>query len=381
MRFLFFQIKEVCYDSYSYFSNSLANALMSLGHQVQFFRVKEHPLDEIESCLSDSYDLILDFNSDLPKLEFEEGGYFLDAFQAPFYDVILDHPLYHHNSLKQKLRDFHVLCLDENHKKYIESYYPHIASVHLLPMTGSAFHANRIPSRKRKIPLLFSGTYTPLSAIEEAIQNIPPLQREDSFSLIEMLKANPLLPIEQAVKELNSPNVLEEFFPLHVTSFFLVDSYMRSYLREQWLRLLLNAGLPIQIYGCDWEKADFYQSHSSHFKEAVSFSETFSLFANSQILLNQMPLFHRGYHDRIFSGMFNGAVICSDSNPLLEPILKDQETAICYSLNQLEALPDRLFSALENPDRLDAMADAAFSLVESAHSWLHRAETFLSFIS
>lgn len=147
-KFLLFQIKPVCYNSYTYFSDAIAKELISLGNSVEIFSSKKESLTAMERFTGQSFDAILDFNSELPKLKMEDDSYFLDRIDAPFYDVILDHPLYHHEMLKQKIKNFHVLCLDENHKKYIETCYPHISSVHVWSMTGED-----IAPRPEGIPL------------------------------------------------------------------------------------------------------------------------------------------------------------------------------------------------------------------------------------
>ena len=129
--FLLFQIKSVCYDSYTYFSNAVAKELISAGHSVEIFSLAKEPIAAMERYVGSTFDAILDFNSELSRLQMDDGTFFLDQINAPFYNVILDHPLYHHDMLKQKIKNFHILCLDENHKTYIETNYPHIASVHV----------------------------------------------------------------------------------------------------------------------------------------------------------------------------------------------------------------------------------------------------------
>ena len=44
MKFLIFEMKTVCYNSYLYFGDSLGDALAKLGHEVEYFKVDEDRL-------------------------------------------------------------------------------------------------------------------------------------------------------------------------------------------------------------------------------------------------------------------------------------------------------------------------------------------------
>ena len=91
--FLIFSIKPVCYNSYLYFADSLAKALRDCGAEIEFFSSAKEPLESMERLANQTFDAIFDFNSELPRVKMDDGSYFLDQIHAPFYDIILDHPL------------------------------------------------------------------------------------------------------------------------------------------------------------------------------------------------------------------------------------------------------------------------------------------------
>ena len=183
-KILIFALKDVCYNSYLYFEDKLGEMLRTLGCDVTFFRAKNEPLAHLEKFCDATFDAMFEFNSDLPKIKMDDGSYFLDHIHAPFFDVLLDHPLYHHDMLKQQLMNFHVICLDENHKNYILQNYPHIKSVHVCSMTGEEI-LPAVPMEKRPVPVLFSGTYTPPAEVWNAIETCPPFLGDDIKKLID----------------------------------------------------------------------------------------------------------------------------------------------------------------------------------------------------
>ena len=51
------------------------------------------------------YRLLLDFNSTITRMVEEDGTPVLDKIDGPFFDYILDHPLFHYNCLNANLKN------------------------------------------------------------------------------------------------------------------------------------------------------------------------------------------------------------------------------------------------------------------------------------
>lgn len=377
MKFLFFQLKTVSYDSYTYFSGQLAAGLRSHGHETVFFRAAEEPLTAMERFSGQTFDAVIDFNSDLPKVRMDDDRYFLDTIHAPFYDVILDHPLYHHDMLKQELTNFHVVCLDQNHRRYIRENYPHIRSVTVIPMTGSPA-LPEIPFPEKKPVLLFTGSYTSSAEVLAAIGQLPPFLQDDIRSIIRCMQSDPSLTMEDAVKNLFADTIVTELLPLHMQSFFLADTYLRAYYREEALRLLVSSGLPIRICGNGYEKALFFDKSSGIFIPECTFTETFTLMSQSMLCLNILPLFKNGVHDRIFSAMLNGSAVLSDGSEWISEHLRPGTELFLYRLDTLDTLPELVHELLSDPVRLQTVADAGKKEAFLHHTWQERTLAFLS---
>lgn len=137
-KYLILQLQQACYNSYTYFTGQIARVLRARGHEVIVFSSAKRPIQTLEQFAGAHFDAVIDCNSGAPRLMMEKGGYFFDSIDAPFFNLLLDHPLYHHDSLKCGLKNYHVRCLDENHAAYVRKYYPHIKSVGLWIATGSS---------------------------------------------------------------------------------------------------------------------------------------------------------------------------------------------------------------------------------------------------
>lgn len=378
-KFLILQIQEVCYNSYTYFSSMIAKQLRDLGHEVLIFSTAKEPLETIEQFAGRSFDAVIDCNSGVPRLMMEEGGFFLDQIDAPFFNLLLDHPLYHHDSLKCELKNYHVRCLDENHAAYLRRYYPHLKSVGLWTATGSSVsdmpdadaRAPLLPIGKREIPVLFCGTYTDPQEVMHAINELPDFIQHDLTLIISELLANSSQTIEGAIRSLGDSldSFLPEKMPLFVQSCFLADTYVRACRRRELILAADRAGLPLWLVGSDWEKLRLPARSPISLHPGVPYTESFSLMAHSRLTLNLMPEFKAGFHDRIFAAMLNGSVAVTDPSTRLLQEFTDEKELLFYDVTKFDESCERLRKILEKPRMLQQIADQGLTAANERFTW------------
>lgn len=381
-KILIFQLKNVCYNSYTYFESKIGEGLKYAGYDVTYFQVgRDGVLSDIEQFIGQDFDLMLEFNSDLPKIFMEDGSHFLSQMNAPFIDFILDHPLYHHDMLKQPLDNFYVCCMDDNHRRYILEHYPHIRQVLTLPMTGEEYTPG-IPFCKRMLPLLFSGTYTSTSDVWNAIETCPPFISRDIKQLIEIMLADASLPMEAAVKELAShtDSLIEANFALHMQAYFLVDTYLRSYLREKMVTALIDQHFPLALYGGNWEQMPCKNSASLTIHAGIPYDRSFELMANAKIVLNVMPLFKAGSHDRVVASMLNHSVSLTDTSLYLEEHFTNKKDIVLYSIDNVDSLLQAADQLLHDDTLAEEIAENGYQTASRYHTWKNRMDDLLPFI-
>lgn len=380
--FLLFQLKSVCYDSYIYFSNSVARELHAAGHQVEIFSAAKESLENMERFVDRHFDAIIDFNSDLPKLQMDDDTYFLDHIDAPFYDVILDHPLYHHDMLKHPVKNFHVLCLDENHKTYIENYYPHISSVHVWSLTGEDIYPADTSYPAKDIDLIFSGSYTDYRKVDESILAAPNFLGELTKKLISIMKDSPFLPQETALQQLlpELDEIVAEKFPLHMQACFLCDTWVRAWRRENILMQIAKTGLPLTLCGNGWRKSPLSGFENISIIDDTSFADTFKLFRTAKITLNIMPGFCKGTHDRIYSALLNHSLCLTDATAVLKQQFTDQKDICFYDILDTDALICQIQSLLSSPDKLKTITEEGYICAKENHTWKSRVAYLLTIL-
>ena len=382
-RFLIFAIKSVCYDSYLYFARSLAAALTGAGASVELFSTEKEPIEAMERFAGQAFDAVFDFNSALPRLEMEEGGYFLDLIDAPFYNLLLDHPLYHHDTLKQTIKNFHALCLDENHAGYVRQYYPHIRSASVFPMTGEDIGTGSAYPEKQ-IDVLFSGTYTDYREIERSMETCPPYIKDIVWQMVGLMQKDGSLTQEAALlrllPSLEEAEIIEETFPLHMQACFLCDSYLRAYKREKMLIKLAKEHIPLTLCGNGWRKSPLADFPQISIIDDTSFRDTFFLFRQSKIVLNLLPEFKCGTHDRVYSAMLNHGLCLTDASPYLKKEFEDGRELCFYDANDFSSLAKQARGLLSTPERIKEISQNGYFRAKESHSWQARAAYLLSLL-
>ena len=200
-KILLFQMNGIAYDSTRFFSSCLGKALENAGIEVTWFDFQRQTMKDLEALCGQSFDAVIDYNSKLPGAVLDDGTPFLNHIQAPFYNYILDHPVYHHANLSVLLENYHVICIDDDHNKYISKWYPHIKSVHTLSV-GAAKAENAVKSEQhRKEGILFPATYLNPRDYYELITALPDSMQKYTKAVLDCLLSDTHCTFEAAAMQ------------------------------------------------------------------------------------------------------------------------------------------------------------------------------------
>ena len=100
----------------------------------------------------------------------------------------------------------------------------------------------------------------------------------------------------------------------------------------------------------------------------------------SKIVLNQMSWFKDGATELIFNAMLQGAVSLTDDSIYLREVLTDGEDVVFYSLKELDKSPSIVGDLLQNPAKMQGIADRGYQAALAGHTWEHRAKLLLEAI-
>ena len=366
-KIIVFSSREICYQSSSFFANQMADAFEDLGFDVQVCEFDEHDdLDAVfQPLYGQKYRLLLDFNSTITRMVEEDGTPVLDKLDGPFFDYILDHPLFHYNCLNADLKNLNGIFLDEAQEAYVKRYYPRVKKT--LTMSLGATEA------------VTGGKKT--DKIYEMVDLSPEPLRSYMKELIEMRIEDPILPMEEGFGQLlktHGEDLPDDKFSLFMNAMYSVDAYIRDYFRKAAVDELVRAKIPVRLVGEGWEKYESCNETYVTREKAVVFGLSFEKIAHADVLLNVSPFFNHGAHDRIFAGMANHCTVLTDQNPYLKRILKDGEQVCMYSLKDIRTLSDYAAELLSNRALCRDIQNNAYVEFKQKYTWEEKAKQLLA---
>ena len=372
MKILLFQIRYLCHKSNELFVDNLAEEFEKLGHEVTKCNIIDSK--DMESVLNAlvglHFDAMIDFNSVLPSTEMEEGGYFLDKIDAPFYNYIVDHPLFHHDFLNIPLNNYNVICIDNNHYNYLNNYYPNIKNKFVQPLAPTKGMID-CEYEKRNMDILYPVSYMPFKKAEKMLLEgtsvkgqikLNDMEMRWAKDVVDIMLNNPSTAIEDAFTQVLKDSGLElekEDFKMALTRLHISDIYLRCYLREKMLDYLLEAGNRVTACGKDWELYDNKAGKLLEIYPDVSYTTAMQYMQNSKAVVNVTPGFKWAIHDRATSAMLNEALLLSD-NSIIE-----KETNAPYDFSPFKIKND---ATIWFDYKKDSMKEAAHLIKEKIDS-------------
>ncbi|MBO5459413.1 MAG: glycosyltransferase family 1 protein [Lachnospira sp.] len=345
---LIFKMGNMAYSSMRVFADELGKELQKIGVEVEYFDSQKESLETLEALAGKSYSAVIDFNSKLPGVEIEGVGYLLDEIDAPFFNYILDHPIYHHASLERMLKNYHIISVDKDHTEYVKCHYPHVRSVHTLPL-GAVRAESGVLSKQYEI--LFPATFLNPDEYYEMIKQLPQMMREPVIDIIEILKSDTSCSYETAAMQVYERENLPMEFRVFAQSNFLADIYIRAYFREKVLEAVAKSGQPLAVCGEKYNESSITEYSNVTIIPEVNYKESLELIARSEFVLNVMPWFKAGIHDRVLNSMINGAVSITDSSRMLEGYFTDGKDYAGYSLERITEIPEVIANIVSDKNR------------------------------
>lgn len=382
---LLFESRDLCYESNQCFMKCLSHAFETMGYPVEICDLSIQMEKKLEEILAhqEKYLAAFDFNSLLPRLELEDGTGYLTAFQVPFFNYLVDHPLYHHIGLKRRFPHYSVICIDLFHQKYVQEYYPHIEHVYYLPLGAMSAGIERSPNQKR-FELLFLGTYEPEELLYQQLEDYPADLRKEVTVLIEMMDADRELTQEAALlKYVESKDEIlsREAFAKRLNRDYLADKYLRNLRRKEAVSTAASSGVPLTIMGHGWENVSgLGQEKNLRIYPGVGYTVSIQMMADAKMLLNTTPGFHGGLHDRVYSAMLNHTLVFTEENSFSRKALTDGKEVVFYDGCRLDTLAEKLLCMNKDIESQERIAECAYQRAKTRETWLQRAVQMLEMI-
>lgn len=368
--------------------DQLAEGFKEIGHEAVIIDLLAYNATNLlNQTIQKPCDFFLGFNAMGCDIGNEQQLLY-DAMNVPFIGALVDHPNCHTQRLDTKLKHYFVTCLDQSHIKFLDSHYDqdHFAfKSFLVPggNTSSNYHVEKDYDEflsKRTIPILFTGSFhgEPKRGWIDYPKSVKKLLDE----VAEYTLAHDLMPLEDSLNYiLTSNNIgintkIKQNLDLLM---HLVQHYVHHTRRYNFVKTLGEAQVPIVVYGQGWEPwVEKWTSFS--LCEEGKVEDSLDNLHKAKICLNTNTHFVNGGHERVFNAMINGAVVFTDESKYYNEVFVNDEEIVTYTWSKLEDAPNKLFSLIEDPEKIFKISQAAKQKVDREHSWKNRAEQILEMV-
>ena len=427
---LMFTTRSLCYNSAAFFISRLSDAFEQLGFDTQICeldmagglgKINHMQADELklESFIGKNYRAVIDFNSRLPRMVLDDGSYYLDHINAPFYNYVLDNPLYHHSTLSCTLNNYNVVLVDRNHCNYVKEYYPHIKNVIFSVLSSDKAMAYTEYDNK-KHDIIFPGTYRNPAGYLNMIMSADYLCENEKLrydvdarcaisdimkAMLEMMRENTAITMCNALETvlnctscldfhsgIYSGNVIHNIsvetknadnehgcryyslgksvytFTELMNYVYPVEMYLRNFYREKLADAFIKNGTHLTVLGDWWDRYDKSGSPYITWERPVTFSMSSSKIAQYAVVLDSSPFFKSGIHDRVFAGMANKTAVVTDYSVYKS----DSPLSQCVSLYQSDGYNNCVEISKElliNKEKRYKLVDNAYKLFNKDYTW------------
>lgn len=346
----------------------------------------------------------------------------VDYWNMKVVNILVDHPYHYHAFMEDQIQNrpdrYIQICIDMDHIAYMEKYFPMINMGPFMPSGGTeistydertdmqaggktAFETELEEWENRPYDIVFAATYVCPEFFDVFINRNGPEYSAFYHSVLGEVLADHGKRLEDVMRRRLIEEVEEEVSEDELREALghmqFLDYYIRYKNRERIVKMLAKANFKIHIFGSGWQDMEWddviddldEEGMDETEKEAVlkriksniilypyvTSEACLTIFKQAKFVLNVLPSFHNGAHDRIFNAMLNGAICITDTNAYMDTILVDGENALIYNWKQPEAIIDKLKIYLSNDKEKDCkrILDNAYQMAKN-HTWTKRAE-------
>ncbi len=366
----------------------VASSFEKLGYNVTVTDLLlQEERDGFASLITNKYDLVYSFQALLYDIcsagdNTSDFSAFTDKL---FFGHIVDHPIYHDCRLNIQHGDnMFVGFIDRNHVEFTKQYYKGVKNVSYLSH-GGVIAQNLVSFKDREIEVLFPSSYEDPFVVLNELNNMEDVYKGISNILIELMLKDSLMTLQDALilyfKSINFQYTDDEFI-LMIHQFLGVDQYIRAYTRDLLIKELLRNGINITVCGAGWEnfEADFKSNLKIYGEHGLDLEEVTELMGNSKFVLNHVPTFQNGMHERIYTSMRCGAICITNDFPIVHEEFTDGEDIILYSYNGGKELANRMKELLVNLDKGEMIATQGKIIADASHKWEDNALKILKLV-
>ena len=379
---LIYKGDTVCYEVLNFFAEKFGAELEHMGQRVEYFDISKEAEKSVVKYKGRHFKAIIGVQTYLFSIKMKDNIHYLHEYiYGPKFNFVFDHPVWFYNQLQHHLNNFFVLTLDVNYVNFYRTYYS--IKAFLFPPAGySSYLDLQDDSVQRKYEVSFIGTFSPYMEHIKWLHGCDRTKRFLGNRFITIMRKNVRMPAEEAFKlaldqykiSLEPPEFLKLFLEFRRLIYGITNYY-----REKVVRVLLENGIQIDVFGDSWDRSKFGKYSTFRKHPNVTVEEGIQIWRQSKLSLNIMSWHKAGFTERMANIMLAGAVLITDWTGYLEGRYHNDELLI-FDLDNIQGVIPKIKKLLHNDqERLD-IATKGLQRTLKEHTWEKRAKEFLELL-
>ena len=377
---LIYKGDDVCHNVLTVFAEQFGEALGRAGAQIIWYDMANQPLEELLQYRNRHFKAVIGVQSYLFSVKMKDEIHYLhETIYGPKFNFIFDHPVWMKKHLEHQYPDFYVLTHDADYVAFVQNYFRKNAV--LFPPAGiEPTCKNEVT---RKYDLTFVGTY---GNYWNEILLIHQMERKERFlanRFLLVMRKNPDLSSEEALKRalifygrsVDKKEFVEILYGLRRVIYCVMHYY-----RDRVLRVLLDSGLTVNVFGDSWRNSPLAAYENLICHPDVTVEESLLIWQQSKLSLNIMSWHKAGFTERMANIMLAGAVLVTDDTRYLEGRYENGKDFVSFGLAERETLPERIKRLLSDEAERVRIAESGREKTKQFHTWDVRAKEFLELL-
>lgn len=366
------------YNAARTYFESLAKVIEKIGYQIEIIDInfysnnKNFLIDLKENLKKNNVKYVIGHNGIAIRSLKEYFDIDSEIENTTFISLYGDHPIYQWNRHKKQLDNERAVFTDRSHVEFSEEVFNNKGT--FVPPGKDLFTPKDID---KNLDLIFVGSIANPQKYRDKWLKMGEKLGEIYDELAEYALSKEFLELKKDVdfilneKGINLKQEKKEFIYQKAV---YVDKFVRYKRRIKVVNLLKN--FDMDVYGAGWEKF-ITGSYNCNICGAKNFKEMFEEIREAKILVNVMPEFPHGGHERVLNSMGLGTAVATNANSYLKENFNDEEDIIYYSWKNMQKLPYKLNRLLANDKKLEQITLSGKNKIEQSHTLEDRIKLYL----
>ena len=380
---LIYRGSNVCYNVLDTFAQSLGQALEELGQCVEYFDMSVQGVDELAGYTKQRFKAVIGMQTYMFSVKWKEGyaesEFVHDNIEAPQYHFVFDHPILVRDHLIQIPHRLCVLTPDGNYAEFIKKYYGHPAR--FLPPAGIEICYE---NKDRDYEVVFLGSCG--KNLLDELRAIRYTDRKRCYFLNRYIlymrreiEKTPEYAFQKVLEYYGISYTKKEFLEMFHKERWVIF-YLADYYRNKIIDILLEAGIPLHVFGDSWKGSRVWGMPKLVWHEAAIGREALEVYARAKVSLNIMTWHKDGFTERIANAMLQKSVVVTDRTAYLEENFVNGKELLMFDLRHLKELPEQINGLLYDEKRRSEIAENGYKKALKQHTWDQRARKILEMI-